>query len=171
MKIFRPILTICVLIAVFSCSDGTRSPETAARNVIERTLGRRAPEIELRLTSKAENGHDRFSTRVEDGRLVIEGSSGVAMTRGFYDYVTTNGYGQVTWTGTRMELPERLPDAGLREVDSPFLHHYYMNVCTFGLCVLGMERMGEGTRLDGSARLRHGIGANRHGSDSGPRLA
>lgn len=132
MKIFRPILTICVLIAVFSCSDGTRSPETAARNVIERTLGRRAPEIELRLTSKAENGHDRFSTRVEDGRLVIEGSSGVAMTRGFYDYVTTNGYGQVTWTGTRMELPERLPDAGLREVDSPFLHHYYMNVCTFG---------------------------------------
>lgn len=113
-------------------SETASGPESAARAVIERTLGRPAPDIELRLTEKDPDGHDRFAARVENGRLVIEGSSGVALTRGFYDYATTHGCGQVSWTGSRMELPRRLPDAPLREVRSPFRHHYYMNVCTFG---------------------------------------
>lgn len=132
MKIYRLVLLFLFAVTMLSCGDAPQTPESCAREVIERTLGRRAPDVELRLTEKAPDGHDRFATRVTDGRLVIEGSSGVALTRGFYDYITTNGYGQVTWTGTRMELPERLPDTPLREVSSPFRHHYYMNVCTFG---------------------------------------
>lgn len=66
------------------------------------------------------------------GRLRIEGSSTVALCRGFYDYVSSHGYGVCTWSGSRFDLPERFPDTPRREVTSPFERRLYMNVCTFG---------------------------------------
>lgn len=111
---------------------GASNPVAEARGVITRTAGRWPANLELILTDKAPTGCDRFATESRNGRLRIEGSSVVALCRGFYDFVSSHGYGVCTWSGSRFDLPERFPDTPRREVTSPFERRLYMNVCTFG---------------------------------------
>lgn len=103
----------------------------AARQTLIRTLGDRAKEINLTKIEK-QDSLDVYRYEVKNGKLRIEGSSPTAMCRAFYDYVRSNGYGMVCWSGTRMELPEKLKDTPIKEVISPYLHHYYFNVVTYG---------------------------------------
>ena len=104
----------------------------AAREVVARTFGQCPPNVEFRTIDPAPSGCDRFATEVRDGRLRVEGSSPVALCYGFYNYIATHGYGVCTWSGSRLELPARLPDQARRETTSPFRRRLYMNVCTFG---------------------------------------
>lgn len=106
--------------------------ERAARGVIERTLGYVPKNLVLEVTGRDSVGRDYFSTEVSQGRLIVRGSTPVAVCRGFYDYVKENGYGLVTWSMNTIRLPRRLPDQPLCTEVSPFRHRYYMNTCTFG---------------------------------------
>lgn len=108
------------------------APVDEARGVIARAAGGWPANVELKLVDKAPSGCDRFAVEARKGRLLIEGSSAVALCRGFYDYVTSHGYGVCTWSGSRFDLPERFPDTPRQEVTSPFERRLYMNVCTFG---------------------------------------
>ena len=89
-----------------------------------------------------ENGCDRFSYKVENGVLKLEGSSNMALCRAFYEYVRNMEAGINSWSGNRLELPSTLPDAPSVEKVSPFKHHYYFNVVTYGytLCYWDWER-------------------------------
>lgn len=87
--------------------------------------------VELSLIEK-QNGRDRFETSVKDGTIHVKGSSGTALCRGFYDYVTSNGYGINSWSGNRSAIPSTLADASPKEVVSPVEHHFYFNVVTPG---------------------------------------
>ncbi len=102
-----------------------------AQEVIERFAGRNVP-VELSLTLDKENGCDVYETSVEGGRLSIKGSSGVALCRGFYSYLKAQEAGICSWSGNRVELPGILPDKQVERVVSPFQHHYYFNVVTYG---------------------------------------
>ncbi len=126
----RLLLLLALLPAATAASAQT--PAEAARQVIVRTFGECPPNVELRSIGKASSGCDRFATGVRQGRLLVEGSSTVAICRGFYDYITSHGYGVCTWTGSRLALPGDLPAQPRREVVSPFERRLYMNVCTFG---------------------------------------
>ena len=98
--------------------------------------------MELSLSMDKENGCDRFSYKVENGVLKLEGSSNMALCRAFYEYVRNMEAGINSWSGNRLELPSTLPDAPSVEKVSPFKHHYYFNVVTYGytLCYWDWER-------------------------------
>lgn len=102
-----------------------------AEAVVRRFAGRELP-LNLSLTLKPIDGYDCFETSSSGGKLTIKGSSGVALCRGFYDYVRRNKAGIFTWTGSRCDLPKRLKDQKPRLTVSPFKHHYYLNVVTYG---------------------------------------
>lgn len=87
--------------------------------------------VELSMTPKI-NGRDIFETQVTDGIIKIKASSGTALCRGFYDFVKSNDYGINSWSGNRAELPLQLSDSPLKRVVSPFEHHFYFNVVTYG---------------------------------------
>ncbi len=131
-------LSLTLLFAMLLASCATRESRTdspadkAAREVIERTLGRSPRNLVIEVTGRDSLGRDYFSTEAADGRLIVKGSTPVAVCRGFYDYVKQNGYGVVTWSANTVRLPRRFPDQELRTVVSPFKHRYYMNVCTMG---------------------------------------
>ncbi len=127
----RVFLCFVTAILLFS-SCGNNAERDAARDVIERTVGHKCDNISLKIVPPGPDGASRYATEVRRGVLRIEGSSSVALCRGFYDYLTSNGYGTVTWTGKRIELPAVLPDAPRKEVVSPFSNHLYYNVCTYG---------------------------------------
>lgn len=103
----------------------------AAKDVIRRFSGCDLP-IEINVNLDKTDGRDVYSTSAKAGKLDINASSPVAACRAFYDYVRANGAGISSWTGNRFELPAGLPDASSSTVYSPFKHHYYFNVVTFG---------------------------------------
>ncbi len=127
------ICTMLTLSAAFAAPESTLPTAVReAQGVIERTFGVFPKNIDLRLVDRTSPGRDRFAVEVRRGRLVVEGSSTVALCHGFYDYVLSHGYGVCSWTGNRFELPEELPTEARHEVCSPFERRLYMNVCTFG---------------------------------------
>ncbi len=104
----------------------------AASDVINRfTGGKMKVNLELSL-SKTSDGRDRFQTQCSGGVLTVKGSSGVALCRGFYDYVKSQGAAICSWSGNRFDENADFTDQSLKTVTSPFRDHYYMNVVTHG---------------------------------------
>ena len=88
--------------------------------------------ISLALDIKKDKGNTFFEYKVKDGKLYIQGSDEVAICRGFYDYVKSNGFGIYSWSGNNISLPLALADHPEKKVISPFQNHYYFNVVTYG---------------------------------------
>ena len=130
-RIFLSGLSLFIAWASVFAQDDT-TPEAAVRAVVRRVF----PDLEARLLvelsdSRAASG-DYFCQELEAGKLRVRGSSPVALCRGVYDFIRNNGYGIVHWSGDRLDLPESLEQARTRECVSPFRHHYYFNVVTYG---------------------------------------
>ena len=128
MKRFAPLAAALVLL--LPCRAA--SPADEARGVISRTLGAFPANVKLASIEKDGSGCDRFVVEAKNGVLRIEGSSPVAICRGFYDYVSTHGYGICGWSGSRFDLPKKFPDMARTETIAPFERRIYMNVCTYG---------------------------------------
>ena len=120
------------LLAAMTLMSAACSNETdPAREVIENFAGKDV-RVELSLSLDRQDGCDRFEYQVKDGVLHIDGSSNLALCRGFYDYVRSNGAGICSWSGNRIDLPSEPGDGAPVSVTSPFRHHYYFNVVTYG---------------------------------------
>lgn len=101
-----------------------------AKAVIERFSDSQT-NVKLKLIDKTD-GKDRYQITVRNGHVEIKGSSSVALCRGYYDWVKSQGAGIYGWGGQRLELPDTPADQPMREVVSPVEHHYYFNVVTYG---------------------------------------
>lgn len=123
-------LFFCMALCLFLAPAHARSVSEVEK-VIERFAGERIP-VTVSLSLKKQGGRDVFETSVENGKLHVKASSGVAACRGFYEYVKANGLGMASWTGNRLDWPERLAPMSRHRVVSPYKHHYYLNVVTFG---------------------------------------
>ncbi|GKG76617.1 alpha-N-acetylglucosaminidase [Parabacteroides goldsteinii] len=104
------------------------------RKVVERVTGQ--SDLPVSFVLKPDKGQPKgknyFQYRVDDGVLKIEGSSPVALCRGFYDFVKSNRAGLYSWSGSNIRFPQQLVDGMEKRVVSPFEHHYLFNVCTYG---------------------------------------
>lgn len=83
-----------------SCtSKTTEEPAvSAAREVIQRQIGNRVSEIRFKLL-KAQDGHDVYSVQAEDGKLVLGGSTSVALCNAYRIYLREACHLQKTWSG------------------------------------------------------------------------
>lgn len=102
-----------------------------AEDVIRRYAGDDV-KLQINISLPENDGHETYSLQVNDNTIFIDASSGVAACRGFYDYVKKENAGIVSWSGNRCELPEHLNACDKYSVVSPFKHHYYFNVVTYG---------------------------------------
>lgn len=127
----KKVIILSVIAVWATCSLIHANNVQEARGVILRAVGYFPKHVVL--TSISRDGDtDRYATYTRKGILYVEGSSAVAICRGFYEYVSQNGYGVYNWSGSRFDFPQQFPDSERREVRSPFKHRLYMNVCTFG---------------------------------------
>lgn len=125
----RTILVLFLFFSVVGLYAQQNSEE--ALKVIQRFAGKETLNVGLSITNES-SSTDWFRTRVVNGRLYIEGSSNVALCRGFYETVKDNGWGMFCWNGKRCDIPLDWSGAKTKKVISPIKYHYYMNVCTFG---------------------------------------
>ena len=99
---------------------------------MERTFGQVPANVELSIVPKS-GETDSYAWEVSaEGVLTVEGTSAIALTKGFYDYVLNGGYGISSWTADRLDLPANLPACERVEKTSPFRNHLFYNVCTYG---------------------------------------
>lgn len=124
-RIFLLLSFVCY--ALCSVSQSSREAE----RVIERFAGKELP-VGVKVSLRKHGDCDVFETTVQNGRLDIKASSGVAACRAFYDYVKRHRLGINSWSGNRLSWPASLDDEETRRVASPFANHYYFNVVTFG---------------------------------------
>ena len=103
----------------------------AAKDVITAFAGKDFP-VKLALSLGKKDGCDRFIYRMKDGVLHIDGSSNLALCRGFYEYVKSQEAGICSWSGNRFAPAAKPADTRAVSKTSPFRHHYYFNVVTYG---------------------------------------
>ncbi|WP_316798100.1 alpha-N-acetylglucosaminidase [Pedobacter frigidisoli] len=79
-----------------------------------------------------ESGKDVFEIESKNGKIILRGSSGVAVASAFYHYLTNYTHSQVTWNGTNLNLPPKLPVVAKKiRKQTPYDYRYYLNYCTF----------------------------------------
>lgn len=106
----------------------------AAYEVIERISGQSGLPVKLVLKPNREKseGSTYFQYKVDQGVLSVEGSSPVALCRGFYDFIKSNRSGIYSWSGNNVRFPEELKESPLKRVVSPFENHFMCNVVVYG---------------------------------------
>jgi alpha-N-acetylglucosaminidase len=107
------------------------TPEEAARGLLERLLPAAADRFVLE-SIPAENGRDVFEIESRDGKVVVRGSTGVAIASGVNWYLKYYCHCQVSFCGDQLRLPDPLPavEEKVRQV-SPFPYRYCFNYCAF----------------------------------------
>ncbi|RYD73974.1 MAG: alpha-N-acetylglucosaminidase, partial [Sphingobacteriales bacterium] len=77
------------------------------------------------------SGMDVFEIESKNNKIVLRGSSGVALASAFYYYLTEYAHCQITWNGENLKLPAKLPlvPAKIRK-ETPYEYRYYLNYCT-----------------------------------------
>jgi len=102
-----------VFLLLFFVAAGCESSGEAAAGPAERALvNRLLPGYENQInvvTIPPDEGHDVFELETRGGKLVIRGSSGVAVASGLNHYLNTFGNGHLSWGGDRLDLGETLP--------------------------------------------------------------
>lgn len=122
----------CLTLSLAICVSGWGRASGEARKVIRRYAADQDVPVKVSISLDKKNGCDVFETTVKNGALYIEASSGVAACRAFYEYVKSHHAGIVSWSGNRLRLPDELPEQETLRKESPFQHHYYFNVVTYG---------------------------------------
>jgi alpha-N-acetylglucosaminidase len=80
----------------------------------------------------AVSGKDVFEIESRGDKIILRGSSGVAVASALYYYLTNYCHCQVTWNGVNLKLPSKLPTIAQKlRVESPYKYRYYLNYCTF----------------------------------------
>ena len=137
----KKIFTISFLILFVSLSQsdsfGQQAPKKyynpveAAKGVLHRLIPQHEKDFVLKY-NQDKTGNDDFNVEAKDGVVHVTGNSAIALTRGIYYYLRHAADCQVTWTGSNINIPSRLPDFPDTKIVSPYKYRLYYNVCAFG---------------------------------------
>ncbi|MCF0065749.1 alpha-N-acetylglucosaminidase [Dyadobacter sp. LJ419] len=116
---------------VFSKTASAQTITSSARSLVERVIPSHASHFEVEeLTSKS--GKDEFEIESKNDKIVLRGSSGVAVASALYHYLTEYAHCQVTWNGTNLALPAKLPVVPNKiSKATVYNFRYNFNYCTF----------------------------------------
>ena len=133
-RIYASLITIALLNICFSCSFKINNhPQVKeAAGVINRVLPEYADHFILKLIDK-EGDNDVFEIVPQDKKIVISGSSGVAICSGFNYYLKYFCHCAYNWRcGNNLNIAGELPSdfKKVRKV-TPYKYRYIFNYCTF----------------------------------------
>ena len=89
----KRLLHIAVAVGVSPLWAATPQEQAAAREVIARFAGEHMPPLELG-SVPVENDCAVYTYQTAGGKLHLQGSSGVALCKGYYDFVRSQGKGK-----------------------------------------------------------------------------
>lgn len=103
----------------------------ASYALIKRVIPAHAQSFKIeKLNSLAAN--DAFEIESYQEKIILRGNSGVAIASALYHYLTNYCHCQITWNGTNLKLPARLPIVLTKiHKTTPYQYRYYLNYCTY----------------------------------------
>jgi alpha-N-acetylglucosaminidase len=123
----------CMAVGSLAAADATTKPAAvaAAEGLLKRLLPRHVDRFVLEAIAPAE-GRDVFELESVAGRIVVRGSSGVAIASGLNWYLNYYCNCHVSWCGDQLRLPTSLPAVPQKiRRPSPFRYRYCFNFCAF----------------------------------------
>lgn len=126
----RRILFCCcsLFITVVTCAQLNKP---AAESLIQRVV----PHYTGRFVVEALNsqpGRDIFEIESKDSKIILRGNNAGSVASALYYYLTNYCQAQITWNGTNLNLPAKLPLVKEKiNKTTPYQYRYYMNYCTF----------------------------------------
>ena len=127
------LLALCTILPARNtfADQSPAAVQRAARGLLERVLPERADDFRIEAIPK-EGELDVFEIESADGRIVLRGSSGVAVASALNWYLRRQGLGSVSWQGRQLDLPSPLPPLERKvRIVSPFRYRYSLNFCAF----------------------------------------
>ena len=126
-------LFIFALLNVLGCrkNDSSDPQVQAVSKLIKRILPNHASHFVLKFID-AHEGKDVFEIQSQQGKIVIRGSSGIALASGFNYYLKNFCNASYTWRGNNLNVPSPLPpvQTPIRKVN-PHQIRYMFNYCVF----------------------------------------
>ncbi|WP_229216529.1 alpha-N-acetylglucosaminidase [Dyadobacter sp. 3J3] len=128
-RVNRLCLVMCLLLSAQIVK--AQNIVNSGKSLIGRVIPLHASNFEVEeLISKS--GKDEFEIESKNGKIVLRGSSGVAVASALYHYLTEYAHCQITWNGTNLNLPKKLPEvAGKIKKATVYNYRYNLNYCTF----------------------------------------
>jgi len=125
------IIFAAILFILTSNQGWSQDYLASSNNLIQRVLPKlHGSFITEGIASK--NGMDVFEIESKNKKVVLRGSSGVALASAFYYYLTEYAHCQITWNGTNLNVPKNLPEVTRKiRKETPYEYRYYLNYCTF----------------------------------------
>ena len=78
------------------------------------------------------DGKDAFEIESRGSKIILRGNNGVAVASALYYYLNQYCHCQVTWNGTNLKLPKKLPVVTHKiHKTTPYTYRYYLNYCTY----------------------------------------
>lgn len=126
------VLLLSIMLASISCSKNNVSEITdPAKDVIYRLIGGRVDDIDFELISP-NKGLETFAIKAKNGKLMLSGSSSVAICYAFNTYLKEACGSMKTWSGEYLNIPSEWPDYEKKITTSPYQYRYFLNVVTYG---------------------------------------
>lgn len=131
MKRMKRILSTFFLLVATTVLASAQANLAESKALLQRIIPAHAQYFLLE-SIPAENSKDVFEIESSKGKIILRGSSGVAIASGLYHYLTEFCHAQITWNGTNLHLPKQLPVVNEKiHKNTPYDYRYYLNYCTF----------------------------------------
>ena len=129
MKLKINLIVILILLSAFTVK--AQADLQSSKGLLYRILPKHASAFVIESISP-EKGKDVFEIQSINKKVVLRGSSGVAIASALYYYLTEYCHCQITWNGTHLQMPAILPVVKTRiRKATPYEYRYYLNYCTF----------------------------------------
>lgn len=102
----------------------------SSKALLERVVPKHAAQFSIELLPAADSSAFEIESRGK--KIVLRGSNGVAIASALYHYLQEYCHCQITWNGTNLSLPARLPEVKIKvRKTTPYEYRYNLNYCTF----------------------------------------
>jgi alpha-N-acetylglucosaminidase len=124
---------LTVLCLLLSCRFAAHAQldKNAAYALIKRTIPAQASHFVVEALPPS-NAKDVFELASQGDKIILRGTNAGAIGSALYYYLQEYAHCQVTWNGTNLALPAKLPAVPqLVHRATPYTYRYYLNYCTF----------------------------------------
>jgi alpha-N-acetylglucosaminidase len=103
----------------------------ASKALLQRIVPKHASQFSIEALHSNAN-KDYFEIESKNNKIVLRGTSGVAIASALYHYLNEFCHAQITWNGENLKLPAVLPSVKNKiQKQTPYEYRYYLNYCTF----------------------------------------
>lgn len=122
---------LCILFVFSALHTNAQLNTSAAYDLIGRVLPAKKASFIVEALPE-QDAKDNFEIESRNAKIVLRGNNGTAIASALYYYLQEYGHCQITWNGTNLQLPAKLPVVPKKvHRKTPYEYRYYLNYCTF----------------------------------------